>query len=103
MAFQRTYCSVNTVWPPLLDGLLHPHYHTSDRIIRGVHIFIKGSSGPTRVLTESKAIKRAMEQRRLEIASEIDKKILSIIQKMRGLTLPKIYHHTLGFVSRHIT
>ena len=41
MVFQRIYCRVNTVWPPLLFGLLHPHYHTSDRIIGGVHMFYR--------------------------------------------------------------
>ena len=29
--------------------------------------------------------------------------MLSIVQKMRCLTLPKIIDHTLAFVSRHIT
>ena len=69
MVFQRTYCRVNAVWLPLLYGLLHPYYHTSDRIIRGVHILIEVSSGPTGVLIESKTIKAAVKQRRLEIAS----------------------------------
>ena len=47
----------------------------------GCTYFIKGSSGPTRILTERKATKRAMKKRRLGIASEIDKLILYIIQK----------------------
>ena len=59
MVFQRTYYRVNTVWPPLLYWLLHPHSHTSDRIIRGVHILSKGPLG----LLES--LQRAKQQKEL--------------------------------------
>ena len=69
MVFQRIYCRVNTVWPPLVFGLLHPHYHTSDRIIGGVHMFIQVSSGRTRVPTKINMLERAIEQGSLVVSS----------------------------------
>ena len=66
-------------------------------------MFIKVSSGPTRVLTKSNTLERAIDQKCLEVSSQLDRKMLNITQKMGNLTPSKTIDHTLVLVSRYIT